>query len=255
MHSKNTLNNKRIGPKIIIGIVIIIAAMCLIFAGYVSNYYHAADPEEAVSDTENVNVIKTDTGYLYDGPGDDNALIFYPGAKVEAIAYGPLMKKLAAKGVDCFLVEMPFHLAVFGINKADTILEEYSSDYSHWYMAGHSLGGAMAASYISKHEDDFDGLVLLAAYTATDLSGLDIRTVNIYGTDDGVLNMDKLADSYDLMPENSRAVQIAGGNHAQFGDYGEQKGDGTAEISRDEQQRQTVDAIMDLYKRPDNTFN
>ena len=161
MISKNILNNKRI----IIGIVIIIAALGLIFAGYVGNYYHASDPVEALSDTENVNVIKTDTGYLYDGPGDD-----------------------------------------------------------------------------------FEGLALLAAYTATDLSDLDIRTVNIYGTRDSVLNMDKLGDSYDLMPEDSRAVQIEGGNHAQFGDYGEQNGDGTAEISRDEQQHQTVDAIISFIK-------
>ena len=246
MNSKNIQNNKRIGLKIIIGVAIVIAVLALVFAGYVGNYYHAANPAEAISDTETVQVIQTDTGYLYDGPGEEDALIFYPGAKVEAAAYGPLMKKLAAEGIDCFLVEMPFNLAVFGINKADNILETYGADYSHWYMAGHSLGGAMAANYISKHEDDFDGLVLLAAYTATDISGLDIRTVNIYGTNDGVLNMDKLSDSYDLMPEDSRAVQIAGGNHAQFGDYGEQKGDGIAEISVEEQQRQTVDAIVEF---------
>lgn len=246
MNSKNVIKSNKIGLKIIIGILIVIVGLGLGFAGYVGNYYHASDSVEAISDTENVQVIQTDTGYLYDGPGEDDALIFYPGAKVEAIAYGPLMKKLAAEGIDCFLVEMPFNLAVFGINKADTILEEYGADYSHWYTAGHSLGGAMAANYISKHEDDFDGLVLLAAYTATDISGLDIRTVNIYGTNDGVLNMDKLSDSYDLMPEDSRAVQIAGGNHAQFGDYGEQKGDGIPEISAEEQQRQTVDAIAEF---------
>ena len=245
----NEHNNVLKSNKIGIGILIVIAVLGLFFAGYTGNYYHAANSEEAVLDTENVDVIKIDTGYLYDGPGDDDALIFYPGAKVEAIAYGPLMKKLAAEGIDCFLVEMPFNLAVFGINKADSVMATYGADYSHWYMAGHSLGGAMAANYISKHENDFDGLVLLGAYTATDLSGLDIRTVNIYGTNDGVLNMDKLGDSYDLMPEDSRAVQIAGGNHAQFGDYGEQKGDGFAEISRDEQQRQTADAIVSFIKQ------
>ena len=246
MNSKSVSNNKKIGLKIIIGIVIVIAALGLLFAEYVGNYYHAVNPEEAISDTEMVQVIQTDTGYLYDGPGEDDALIFYPGAKVEATAYGPLMKKLAAEGIDCFLMEMPFNLAVFGINQADDVLEVYGEDYSHWYMAGHSLGGAMAANYISKNEEDFDGLVLLAAYTATDISGLDIRTVNIYGTHDGVLNMDKLADSYDLMSEDSRAVQIAGGNHAQFGDYGEQKGDGIPEITAEEQQRQTVDAIVEF---------
>ena len=41
-------------------------------------------------------------------------------------------------------------------------------------------------------------------------------------------------------------VAIDGGNHAQFGHYGKQKGDPDATISREEQQRIAVDAIEDF---------
>ena len=239
---------KNKGKKIGLAIVTIVAVFAIAFAIYMGNYYHASNPEADVADTDTVKVVKTDNGYLFDGPGEDTALIFYPGAKVEAIAYAPLMKKLAAANIDCFLLEMPLRFAFFGINRADTVMETYGGDYRHWYIAGHSLGGVAAANYVAKHEDRFDGLILLASYTATDLSGLDIKTVNIYGTEDGVLNREKLNESYALMPENSRAVQITGGNHAQFGDYGVQKGDGEAQISADEQQNQTVEGILDLIK-------
>ena len=235
----------------IIGSIIcmVIVGFMVAFFGYMGNYYHASDPEVAVADSDTVKVVKTDNGYLFDGPGDDTALIFYPGAKVEATAYAPLMKKLAAADIDCFLVEMPLRFAFFGINRADAVLETYGADYSHWYMAGHSLGGVAASDYVAKHEDCFEGLVLLASYTATDLSGLDIKTMNVYGTEDGVLNREKLNDSYALMPENSRAFPIEGGNHAQFGDYGIQKGDGEATISADEQQKLTVEGVLDLIKK------
>ena len=38
-------------------------------------------------------------------------------------------------------------------------------------------------------------------------------------------------------------VEIEGGNHAQFGNYGMHKGDPPTEISAEEQQKQTVEAI------------
>lgn len=230
-------------------ICIIVVGFVVAFFSYMGNYYHASNPEADVADTDTVKVIKIDNGYFFDGPGEETALIFYPGAKVEAVAYAPLMKKLAAADIDCFLVEMPLRFAFFGMNRADAVLEAYGADYHHWYIAGHSLGGVAAANYVASHENRFEGLVLLASYTATDLSGLDIKTMNIYGTEDGVLNRGKLNESYALMPENSQAVQITGGNHAQFGEYGVQKGDGEAQISADEQQNQTVEGIMDLIRK------
>ena len=72
-------------------------------------------------------------------------MVFYPGARVEASTYAPLMQETAASGIDCFLMKMPANLAIFGINRADVVRSDIAGySYDHWYIAGHSLGGMMA---------------------------------------------------------------------------------------------------------------
>lgn len=229
-------------------ILIIIAAVILVLIGlcvwYVGDYYHVTDREQALGGTENVSVTKTEFGYFFDGAGEDNALIFYPGAKVEDLAYAELLKRIAVDGADCFLVHMPCNLAFLGMNKASDIIAEY--DYEHWYLAGHSLGGAMAASYAANNVDKLDGLIFLAAYSTKDLSGSRLETLSIYGSEDKVVNMKKIEEGRSLMPEGYEEFVIDGGNHANFGDYGAQKGDGTASVSPEEQRALTADRIITL---------
>ncbi|MBR1567171.1 MAG: alpha/beta hydrolase [Oscillospiraceae bacterium] len=177
---------------------------------------------------------------FFDGPGEDTALIFYPGAKVEAAAYAPLLAKIAAGGTDCFLVEMPLHFAFFGVNAADPIIE--TNSYAHWVLAGHSLGGVAASNYARTHTDTVAGLVLLASYP-TDETG-SMPFLSIYGDRDGVLNRESYEKSRVFWPEDAEELVIPGGNHAQFGDYGPQRGDGEAAITQDEQQTQTAQAIL-----------
>lgn len=199
-------------------IIIVLLALILVFSGvciwYVNDYYHAVDVDAALTSSDTVTVSFTDTGMLFDGPGTTDALIFYPGAKVEAAAYAPLLKQIAESGIDCFLVKMPCNLAFFGINKADDIMADYS--YQHWYLAGHSLGGAMAASYAGRHLNDLDGLILLASYSTSDLTEADFPVISIYGSNDGVLNMEKVVTSRKLMPPDYSEHVIEGGNHAGF---------------------------------------
>ena len=47
----------------------------------------------------------------------------------------------------------------------------------------------------------------------------------------------------DNIDYTENTVEIQGGNHAQFGNYGPQKGDLPATISAEKQQEQTVEAI------------
>lgn len=209
---------------------------------YASDYYRAdAEVTEYLESSGSVEVIEIDNGLYFDGAGEDNAIIFYPGAKVEYTAYAPLMMKLAESGVDCFLLEMPYNMAIFGINRADDVIEEY--DYEHWYISGHSLGGAMAASYAAGNTDKLDGVILLAAYATKDLG--DLAVLSIYGSNDGVLSMEKV-ETGRAYSTNYTEVCIEGGCHAWFGLYGEQAGDGIASISKEEQWQQTVDAVLAL---------
>ncbi len=106
----------------------------------------------------------------------------------------------------------------------------------------------MAASYISSHEEDFKGLILLAAYSTADLKETGLRVLSLYGSEDGVLKMDSYEKYRDNLPEDFTEIMIPGGCHAYFGSYGPQKGDGTPQISNEEQIRFTADAIGDFIE-------
>lgn len=240
------MRNKRLKTAgIIVGMVLLcLIGLCIY---YVNDYYHS-EPfvEEYLQGTENVAVSEFEDGVFLDGEGEDTAMIFYPGAKVEYTAYLPLFTELAEDGIDCFLVEMPCNLAILGMNKAAGIMESY--EYENWYLAGHSLGGAMAANYAAQNYQALDGLVLLAAYPTKDLDVSAFEVLSIYGSADTVLNMEKLEEGREYMPEAYTEVCIEGGNHAQFGAYGHQESDGIASISAIEQQRETVEAILEVVK-------
>jgi len=130
---------------------------------------------------------------------------------------------------------MPLHLAVLGMNKADRIIDRAA--YEKWYIGGHSLGGAVAANYAASR--DLDGVILLAAYPTKDV---DEAMLLLYGSEDSVVNRAKIEAAGQYGAAEERV--IAGGNHAGFGNYGEQKGDGVATISTQEQQKETVEAIL-----------
>jgi len=234
---KDKRNKKRI--RLLLLSMLLIIGGCLY---YVNDYYHSDEGvKEYLQENGQAAVSEIADGLYVDSPGEENAVIFYPGAKVEYTAYLPLFYELAEQGIDCFLIKMPCNLAILGQNKAEDIMDAY--EYKHWYLAGHSLGGAMAASYVTGHPESFDGLILLAAYPTKDLTGHLISVLSIYGSEDGVLNMEKLEEGRTFMPEDYTELCIEGGNHAGFGNYGKQKGDGEARISSEEQQKQTLEAI------------
>ena len=232
----------KIRKKRYIVVLAIVAALLATFLAYTADYYRAdAEAEAALTSDAAVQVSRTGYGWLFDGPSDDSALIFYPGAKVEETAYAPLLHGIAAEGMDVCLVKMPFHLAFFGLNKATDVMDRYA--YGNWYIGGHSLGGAMAAEYAASHGERLDGLILLAAYPTKALDS-SLLEISIYGSEDTVLNMEKVVSGRSYAPANYAEFEIEGGNHAQFGSYGMQKGDGTAAITADEQQCRTTELII-----------
>lgn len=184
--------------------------------------------------------------YVFEPAGEPIAgLVFYPGGLVDAAAYAPLMARLSEGGVLSVVTPMPLELAVLGIGRATDVLAAFPH-IDTWVMAGHSLGGAMAAEYVQANADAVDGLALLASFPAasTDLSSLPIRAVSTYGTENGVTSADRFEASMERLPPGTELVVIEGGNHAQFGHYGPQTGDGMATIDREEQQRQTAETLL-----------
>jgi len=216
-----------------------------VFFIYVSDYYHA---DLAAMEAFEVPIVKE-----YDIDGDlvflpeqaTTGLIFYPGGKVEHTAYIPLMRACAAKGMACVLVKMPLRLAVFDANAATDIPSQLPQ-IETWYLAGHSLGGSMAASCLSKHPEMFEGLILLASYSTADLSSYDGAVLSVYGSEDRVLNMASYNKNKANLPEDFTQTVIPGGCHAYFGMYGSQKGDGTPTITGEEQILFTADLIAEF---------
>ncbi len=225
-----------------------IAFLCGLFTKYVSIYYRT--DLEVLDSYNSIMIDKNDYDGMitYGNKKSKKGIIFYPGGKVEYTAYEPLMKSLADKGFFCVLVRMPYNLAVLNIDAANGIQEQYPSIKS-WYMMGHSLGGSMAGTYLVNNYRDFDGLILLASYVSDDLKHTDLDVISIYGTEDGVLDRNKYEKYKVNLPDDYDEMIIQGGNHAYFGVYGEQKGDGKALISNEEQIRRTVSVITHLiYK-------
>lgn len=235
--------------KIILCILAILLVVGVVFGVYDNDYYHAdASASAALQSDALVTVSEQDGSWVFGPDRPVAGLIFYPGGKVENTAYAPLLHDLAADGILCVLVKMPCNLAVLDMDVADGIAEKFPQ-ISSWYIGGHSLGGAMAASYAAKRSDELDGLVLLAAYSTADLTDSDLRVYSTYGSEDGMLNREKYDADRANLPQDTYEVVISGGCHAGFGSYGPQRGDGVPTISAAEQQQQTADAVAAWIKQ------
>jgi len=178
-----------------------------------------------------------------------SAFILYPGGHVDYRSYAPIARQIAGRGYMVSIVKMPLSLAVFGINKADEVIDAFPG-VRYWVIGGHSLGGSMAASYAKNHAAKVQGIVFWAAYppSGDDLSKTDLKGLSTYGSNDQVLNMDQVTSTLPLLPPGTIRQVIQGGNHAQFGSYGPQPGDGTATISPEEQQAQATDLTVRLLR-------
>jgi hypothetical protein len=224
--------------RLALSIIILAVAAAVAFIWWGSNPLEAM-PEavEALESDDSVMVIPKK--WIVFSPLKSSAnmgVILYPGGHVDAIAYAPLAREIAKGGNLVIIPRMPLNLAVFDIDVADEIIRANPS-IQNWVIGGHSLGGAMAAEYVAANPSAVDGLFLWASYSAenTNLSTLsNLRVLSVYGTEDG--RVEEIRVSRERLPENTLWVEIDGANHAQFGWYGEQPGDGEATISREEQQ-------------------
>lgn len=237
--------NKYFKYIVIIGIVLLFS---FVFCGiYVNDYYHA--DMEAISVFKSDDLVSKeildDNIIVYSVDDSTTGFIFYPGGKVEYTSYEPLMISLAEKGITCVLIEMPFNLAVFNINAADGIQEQFP-EINNWYIGGHSLGGSMAAVYLKDNITSFNGLILLASYSTADLSDTELDVISIYGSEDNILNMNKYDKNKNNLPKSFSESIIDGGCHAYFGMYGAQDGDGTPTISNKEQILKTTEHILNF---------
>ena len=196
-----------------------------------SNYWQISPKNTDCADE--VCVRSRETGFIY-----------YPGALVEPQAYFYKQDFLAndeQRRSNVFITKPPLYLAIFGINQATEIISN-NPDIKRWVIGGHSLGGAMACEYAKNHTDRVSTLVMIGAYCSSNISDTNLTVITIHGSEDGILNMEKFTANAVLLPSSATNFTITGMNHAQAGDYGEQKGDNPALVS-DEQVKDELKTI------------
>ena len=177
----------------------------------------------------------------------DVGIIFYPGGLVDPEAYAPVLRQLAERGILVVVTPMPLNLAIFNTNAANAVMQSYP-DIKDWVVAGHSLGGAAASIYAENHSNNIEGLALWDSYppNSADLSDNGLDVISIYGTTDGRANTDNFEDKKPLLPQDTIFAPIEGASHAQFGDYGPQKGDVVPSLTASEQHARVAALMLEF---------
>ncbi len=183
-------------------------------------------------------------------------LVVYGAARVPPEAYAYLARACAQAGYTAVLASTPLNFAILGPSRAARASLAYPG-VARWVIAGHSLGGTAAASFVAggamagKTAMAVAGLILLASYPGrgADLSTKSLSVVTVGASRDVLVRADKMTAARDLLPAGSRYVEIAGGNHAQFGEYGPQSGDGPADIPGPTQRKATIEEVLGLLDR------
>jgi hypothetical protein len=234
-------------------IKIIIFLVTAVIIAFTSNWLFSSykPTEEAISVFSSFNTFEvTKDKYIIFKPLNktpDTALIFYPGGKVSPEAYGPICSKIATQGYMVVIVPMPLNLAILSPNRAEEIIKDHPG-IKNWAIGGHSLGGVMAAAFAKKHTNEIKALALYASYPQSkdNFSETKLKVLSIWGSEDGCADISKITAAQNLVPKDSIFKEISGGNHAQFGNYGFQKGDNEAKISALDQQNMAVQYTVNL---------
>ncbi len=232
-----------------------LAALLVVVLGFLiwANTPYRADRGATLEVFRNGDIAVTmvDEGILMEPVGDSIdlpespvGLIFVPGARVEPYAYMfQLSGVVDEHGVTVLITKPTLNLAFFDTRSvADFTTAAPGVD--RWFVGGHSLGGVRAC--LMTPDADVEGLVLFGSYCANDLSDSGLRVLSIAGDNDLLSDLDTIAGAAPLLPADAEFVVIEGANHAAFGDYGAQSGDGERTITSDQMRAELTRLLGDV---------
>lgn len=233
---------------------IVLVLLGTLLLGLTAFLVYASLPYPA--ETGPLETAKTDASFTYtetlDGvvlqpkSGTGDGLVFLPGAHVAPEAYAAKLSGLAEAGVTVVIARPILNYAILDYRPLSTF-EDLAPNVDRWFVGGHSLGGVRACLYAA--DGRVAGLALFGSYCSNDLSSTGLAVVTISSSKDGLSTPAKIADAKHLLPQDAAFVEIPGANHAQFGDYGGQPGDGTSETKDSGVRYQITEAVLALINR------
>jgi hypothetical protein len=232
--------------------LLVIATLGLFIWSKTSTYPAREVALAALESTGEVTVSQEDWISFTPAESTKLGLVFYPGGLVDPRAYAPVLQMIAAEDVLVVITPMPLNLGILNTGAANAVLAAYP-EIEIWILAGHSLGGASAGIYAANNPGQIDALILWDSYPpdSADLSAADLAVLSIYGTADGFPNTDNFDDKRGLLPSTTEFIAIEGASHAQFGDYGPQKGDVEPSLSLADQHQQVFEIMLEFIQGMD----
>lgn len=180
------------------------------------------------------------------GDAEGTGLVFVPGARVQAHAYlHQLSGVVEQHGATVLITEPTLNLAFFDTRTLDQFTSA-APEVDRWFIGGHSLGGVRACLMVPGSEAA--GLVLLGSYCAGDISASGLPVLSVAGENDALSTPAIIAENAGLLPADATFVTIEGANHASFGDYGPQSGDGPRSISSEQMRAELTALLGDLLR-------
>jgi hypothetical protein len=222
------MNIKKIIKYLVIGFItiIIIGVLGMLVWSKTGTYPARMVALSALESTDWVTITQ-DKWIVFEPVNETEiGLIFYPGGLVEPTAYALILHQIVEEGLLVIITPMPLNLAIFNTGAANAVIDAYPY-ISTWIIAGHSLGGASAAIFTENNPKRIDAIALWDSYppNSADLSDKTISVISIFSATNNLPNTENFNDKKHLLPAETLFIGIEGANHAQFGDYGPQKGD------------------------------
>jgi hypothetical protein len=218
------------------------------FIWQLTTYQSRNLPEDTFKNNSLVTVEKSSDKitFLPTNSRYQNEIIFFQGGLTDPKAYAPLCRKIAENGFTCHLIKMDWRMPQWDYKKIETMFDLKNGKY---IIGGHSQGGKIASQFVFENPDLMSGLFLLGTSHPRDfdLSFRILPTIKIYGELDGLASVSEVIENKDKLPKNTTLIEIKGGNHSQFGYLGNLLTDENAEIDLAEQQRLTLDKLMDFF--------
>jgi pimeloyl-ACP methyl ester carboxylesterase len=207
--------------KILLGIVL---AIGLAF-GYLmydkQDRMHRVTPEAlAALESDDLVTVTQNEWFVFEPASStpSKGLIFYPGGECDERGYAEPLREIAAAGYLVVLVPMPMQLAVLAPDKATDVIAAYP-DIDSWTIAGHSLGGSMAARYAFHHPDHLAGLVMWDAYAPDDMTDRTLAVRMVHRANQAGDPPADYEPYLPFLPPQTDFFPLKGGIHLNFGNF------------------------------------